>query len=135
MGISVQLPQSRPSLDAVGATASVACAVHCAAVALFLGASPAISLLAAPWVDWAFLAVSAMIGVGALFPGYRRHGLRAPLVMFAFGISLLVVLRILRAAPSAGETAVVIVAAVVLIAAHWKNRGALHRCACGPQHH
>lgn len=136
MGISLPpLQANKPSLDAVGATASFACAVHCAVVAIFLGATPAISMLAATWVDWAFLGLSAAIGFAALVPGYRLHGLRRPLALFTFGIALLITLRVLHAGPSVPEMLTVAVAASCLIAAHWINRGARHRCACGPLHH
>ncbi len=136
MGISVPTTShARPSLDMVGASASLACAVHCAVVALLLGGAPAAALLAAPWIDWAFLATSVVIGLTALIPGYRRHRLRTPLVLFASGIAMLVTLRSLRVGPSVFEMVIVIVAAACLVLAHWRNRGALHRCACGPAHH
>ncbi|MDZ7629879.1 MAG: MerC domain-containing protein [Gemmatimonadaceae bacterium] len=136
MGSSVPTSlQARPSLDAVGATASLACAVHCVAVALLLGGLPAASFLAAAWIDWVFLAASLTIGVLALVPGYRRHHRRTPLVLFVSGITVLVTLRSLQVPPSALELMLVLVAAACLVMAHWKNRGALHRCACGPQHH
>ncbi len=136
MGISAPtLPHSRATLDHVGVTASLACAVHCVVVALLLGAMPAASLLAAPWIDWAFLALSTGIGLLALVPGYRRHGQRAPLALFAAGIVLLLSVRGMHLPPSALELVLVATAAGALVLAHWKNRGALHRCACGPQHH
>jgi hypothetical protein len=136
MGISAStITHSRPSLDTVGATASLACAVHCAVVALFLGTLPAVSFIAASWVEWVFLGASTVIGLLALVPGYRRHQLRMPLILFVSGLTILVTLRAVQAAPSFGEMALVCVAAVCLIAAHWQNRGARHRCACGPRHH
>lgn len=136
MGISVStITHGRPSLDAVGATASLACAMHCAVVALFLGTLPAVSFIAASWVEWVFLGASTVIGLLALVPGYRRHHLRAPLVLFVCGLTILITLRALRVAPSLGEMVLVCVAAVCLVAAHWRNRGALHNCSCGPRHH
>ncbi|MBC7844821.1 MAG: MerC domain-containing protein [Gemmatimonadaceae bacterium] len=128
-------PHSRPSLDSVGASASFVCAVHCAVVALFLGAAPAITFLAASWVEWAFLATSAVLGLASLVPGYRVHGLRRPLGLFAVGMTLLISLRVIHARPSVSEMMAVAFAAGCLISAHWINRGARHRCACGPLHH
>ncbi|MCC7054157.1 MAG: MerC domain-containing protein [Gemmatimonadaceae bacterium] len=126
----------RPSLDVVGATASLACAVHCAVVAVFLGAMPAAaSFLAAPWIEWIFLAASTLIGLASLLPGYRSHGLKTPLLLFTAGIAMLAVLRATHASPSLAEMLVVIVAAGCLVSAHWQNRGAMHRCRCGPAHH
>jgi MerC mercury resistance protein len=135
MGTSAHSGHLRPSLDTMGATASFACALHCAVVALMLGLMPAASFLASSWIEWAFLGASTAIGLVALVPGYRKHRLRTPLVLFAVGIALLVALRALSAQASALELTTVLVAALCLILAHWKNRGALHNCACGPKHH
>lgn len=122
-------------LDVMGATASFACAVHCAAVALLLGVLPALSVMSAQWIDWAFLAISTLIGIAALGPGFRRHRLIAPLLLFTIGIGLLILTRVLRLQPSVPEMLLVLVAATCLIMAHWKNRTALHRSACTPLAH
>lgn len=135
MGNSEHSPQARHRLDVVGATASLACAVHCAAVALLLGVLPAVSVISAHWIDWAFLSLSTMIGIAALGPGFRRHHLRTPLALFTIGIGILVLTRVLGLQPSVPEMLLVMLAAACLIAAHWKNRTALHRCACAPQAH
>ena len=136
MGISAPtIPHPRASLDYVGVTASLACAAHCVVVALLLGLMPAASMMAAPWIDWAFLALSAGIGLVALVPGFRRHGQRAPLTLFGVGLAILLVVRALQLPPTLLELLLVAAAASSLILAHWKNRGALHRCACGPHHH
>ena len=134
MGISVRATL-KPSLDVAGATASFACALHCAVVALLLGVLPAASMLAASWIEWAFLATSTVIGLVALVPGYRRHREATPLVLFVTGLALLIAMRALALPPSVVEMTLMLVAAGCLIVAHWKNRGALHRCACGPRHH
>ncbi len=134
MPVPAPASQPRAALDTVGATASLMCAVHCAIAALFLGVAPALSFFAAPWIDWAFLAASAVIGLAALIPGYRLHRVRRPLALFVLGMTLLLILRVLHVHVSLSEMAVVIVAASSLIAAHWINRGATHRCICGRDH-
>lgn len=123
------------SLDVVGASTSLVCAVHCVVVSLFLGGLPAASFLAAPWIEWAFLGASTVIGLVTLVPGHARHRMLTPIVLFVVGISILVATRVMYLAPPAVELSLVAVAAVCLISAHWRNRGALHSCACGPQHH
>ena len=132
MGNTEPSPQARLTLDVMGAMASFACAVHCAAVALLLGVLPAISVFSALWIDWAFLGLSALLGATALGPGFRRHRLRTPLVLFTVGIGILALTRVLHLEP---EMLLVLVAAACLIAAHWRNRTALHRCACAVQAH
>jgi hypothetical protein len=123
------------ALDLVGATASLACVVHCAAVALVLGLMPAMSFLAAPWIEWGFLALSIGVGLAALVPGFRRHRQRSPLLLFVTGITLLITLRLSDAHAAPSEVVVVATAGVALVTAHWQNRSALQRCACGPAHH
>jgi MerC mercury resistance protein len=135
MGTSARAKPIKLSLDAVGATTSMMCALHCAAVALMFGTLPVVSLLAASWVEWVFLSISIGVGLFALVPGYRRHRLRTPLVLFVTGITILLSMRLLRMSPSLAEMGVVGAAAALLVTAHWKNRGAMHRCQCGPRHH
>ena len=134
MGTSLRSGSARVSqaLDVVGATASVACALHCAAVALLLGLMPAMAFLAAPWIEWVFLTVSVVFGVSALVPGYHRHRRRTPLALFVAGITLLVALRLSPAHEAPRELLVVATAAIALVTAHWQNRGALDRCAGRP---
>jgi MerC mercury resistance protein len=134
MPVPIPLTETRPALDTMGATASLMCAVHCAIAALFIGVAPALSFFAAPWIDWAFFGISAVIGLAALVPGYRLHRMRRPLTLFALGMTLLLILRVLHVQASLSEMAVVIVAASSLITAHWINRGATHRCICGQDH-
>jgi hypothetical protein len=128
-------PTIHGSLDFVGATTSFVCAVHCAVVALLLGAMPAMSFLASPVLEWLFLGASAAIGLAALLPGYRVHRQPAPMILFTLGIGSLTALRSMHLPPSTSELLVVLAAASCIISAHWKNRGAMHRCECGPEHH
>lgn len=120
----------RPSLDIVGATASVVCAVHCAGVALLLGVVPALQLVAMPWIDWLFLGASTLVGLMALVPGFRQHRHPMPLLLFVGGIAILFLTRAMRIPPSVFELTVVLVAASALITAHWRNRGELRSCSC-----
>ncbi len=131
MAISVRVTHiTEASLDIVGATASVVCAVHCAGVALLLGIAPVLDIVAQPWVDWLFLGASTIVGLLALVPGYRRHRHAMPLVLFSGGIAILFMARLLRMPPSMFELSIVLVAASALITAHWRNRGELRSCRC-----
>lgn len=122
------------SLDIVGATASVVCAVHCAGVALLLGIAPALEIVSQPWVDWLFLGASMLVGLLALVPGFRQHRQPMPLLLFTGGITILCMARLLRMPPSTLELTIVLVAASALITAHWRNRGELRSCSCSARH-
>jgi len=110
------------SLDVIGATTSLVCAVHCAGVGVLLGIAPALDVIAQPWVDWLFLGASTLVGLFALVPGYRRHRHRLPLALFIGGIATLLITRLLHVPPSLLELSLVLVAASALITAHWANR-------------
>ena len=130
-------PTGRPSLDTFGATASIACAIHCVVVALLLGAMPALGLLADPRIEWGFLFLSAGIGVVALVPAYGHHHRVAPLLAFAAGIVILATARALAPLAAWAEVAVVVVGASCLVWAHWTNRRLVtaHTCAVPGHRH
>ena len=123
--------QRTKSLDVIGATTSLVCAVHCAGVGVLLGIAPAFDVIAQPWVDWLFLGASTLVGLFALVPGYRRHRHSLPLALFIGGITALFVTRLLRVPSSPLELSIVLAAASALIAAHWANRRELRACRGG----
>jgi len=71
--MKVEIPSSK--LDLYGGTASVLCAIHCAAMP-FLGAFlplVGLSFLASETTDYVLLAVTAVLASTSLFLGYRKH--------------------------------------------------------------
>lgn len=61
--------------DRVGATASLLCALHCAALPVVVAALPAlgISFLAAHWFEAAFVGFAIVLAGTTLLLGWRRH--------------------------------------------------------------
>ncbi|HEX7338400.1 MAG TPA: MerC domain-containing protein [Rhodanobacteraceae bacterium] len=78
--------------DRVGATASLLCAVHCAALPFVLALLPLLGLgfLAGHTFERVFVLCAASLAGVALVHGYRRHGRRLPLSIAAPGLLLLV---------------------------------------------
>jgi hypothetical protein len=72
-------------LDQVGAAASFACAVHCAAlpIAISLSAGGVISFLDNQPVEWGLVLLAAVIGTASAWRGYRRHGNKTVAVVLA----------------------------------------------------
>ena len=68
--------KSAVDLDRVGAVASTACAIHCAAIPILLGlgAAGAISWFDHEAVEWGFVGLAAVIGTVSAWRGYRVHG-------------------------------------------------------------
>ncbi len=83
----------RVNWDALGITASVACAIHCAVLPLlpsgllFFG----VDIVENVVFEWFMIFLAFVVGVYALLHGYRKHHHRSsPIVLFMAGILLLV---------------------------------------------
>lgn len=124
------LPQASAStlyglLDRAGIGASIACAVHCALAPLLVVALPLVGLrfLVDDSTEWAFVGASVALGVLSLVPSYfRSHGRLRPLLVFAAGIGVLLVARILLEEDFWFEIAAVVTAAILIVSAHALNR-------------
>jgi hypothetical protein len=90
--LSSPLPLSRKHglLDRIGATGSMLCAVHCAALPLVLALAPAIGAgLASENFEVGFIAFASVMGLVSLAIGFRRHARSRALLMLLPGIVLL----------------------------------------------
>lgn len=79
--------------DAVGITTSVACAIHCALLPMFLSSLPlfGINIIHNLLFEASMIGLAFAIGAYSFYHGYTRHhhSLR-PFLIFSIGISLLV---------------------------------------------
>ncbi len=78
--------------DALGITTSVACAIHCALLPLFLSSLPlfGINIIENMTFEYGMIALAFIVGVYALSHGYRKHHHKLlPLLLFALGITFL----------------------------------------------
>ena len=83
----------RINRDALGITASLACAIHCAVLPLVLSSLPVfgVNIIDNLAFEYFMILVALCIGCYSLWHGYRKHHQStAPLFLFALGISLLV---------------------------------------------
>lgn len=84
------IPARRGLLDRLGATGSMLCAVHCAALPLVLAIAPAIGAgFASPVFEVGFIAFASVLGLTSLVLGYRRHRVGRALLFLVPGIALL----------------------------------------------
>jgi hypothetical protein len=125
----------RNRLDRLGAAASLACAAHCAAMPLLAGLAPLVELgfLASEQTEWALAGLSLGIGSLSLPPSYaRKHRQWRPLLLFAFGASMIVV-RLLMEEGSRLEAPTMALGALLITCAHLVNRRLCRSCAaCHP---
>ncbi len=106
--------------DALGITASLACAIHCALLPLFLTSLPlfGVNIIHNVFFEAGMIFLAFCIGSYSLYHGYRRHHHSfVPLAVFSIGIMLLVLKQFL----AQYETWLLIPAATSIILAHLLN--------------
>jgi len=87
-------PSVATRVEKLGAFASLACAVHCAALPILIGAGAggAVSWLNHAPVEWGLVLLAAVVGTVSAWRGLRSHGNRAvafTLVVAALGLVIL----------------------------------------------
>ena len=83
----------RINWDALGITATLACAIHCALLPLFLNSLPlfGLNIINNTFFEICMIVLAFGIGTYSLFHGYRRHHHKIlPLFIFLTGFSFLV---------------------------------------------
>jgi len=121
-----------PLLDSAGALSAGLCAVHCVVSSLWLAVLPTLGLglLLDPRLEQFFLVSALGLGTVAFSHGWRQHRRREPILLFASGVSVLVLLRPRFFEGSVTELLAVVLGAATLISAHWWNARLLRGCAC-----
>ena len=79
--------------DALGITASVACAIHCALLPLFFTTLPilGINIIENPLVEVVMVVAAFCIGIYSLYHGWKRHHHSyIPMLVFTIGFIFLV---------------------------------------------
>ncbi|HEU4861535.1 MAG TPA: MerC domain-containing protein, partial [Chitinophagaceae bacterium] len=79
--------------NALGVSATVACAIHCALLPLFLSTLPlfGINILDNIYFEAGMMLIALLIGGLTLFHGYRKHHHRfTPLILFITGMFFLI---------------------------------------------
>ncbi len=86
---------SEEMADKLGSLASTLCALHCAVCAflpvLFTGLG--LGFLLGQSVEWLFSLVAIAFGLGALVPGWRKHGSKKVAVLLTIGVIGILVSR------------------------------------------
>ena len=77
--------------DVIGVVASIACAIHCAAMPFIVGFLPAmgLSFLADDSFHKVMVGVCSLLAASAFIPGLRRHGRLLPIVVASVGLGMI----------------------------------------------
>lgn len=78
-------------LDQLGITASLACAIHCAALPFLITLLPlwGLSFLAHPWVEFSMIGLSLLVGTWSLAHSYPKHKRIIPILVLIIGFMLI----------------------------------------------
>jgi hypothetical protein len=133
---AVNVAPGLSGLDLVGATASVLCAAHCAAMPLLLAALPmsGLEFLGSHSFDVVMVLLALVFGGWVIGRGYRRHRLVGVLRWFA-GASILLVLGLTLLHDSWWHTPALISGGLALGAAHLLNLKYLRHLGCTAADH
>lgn len=79
------------TLDQLGMTASVACAIHCAVLPFFITTLPlwGLEFLAHSWVELSMIFLSLIIGICALISSFPKHRKPIPILVLIIGFALI----------------------------------------------
>lgn len=110
----------RINWDALGIGASLACAIHCALLPLFLTSLPlfGINIIHNLTFEVGMILIAFAIGTGSLYHGYRKHHHSLlPMIIFSAGFLLLVLKQFFILY----ETWLLIPAVILIITGHLIN--------------
>ncbi|HEX4959172.1 MAG TPA: MerC domain-containing protein [Lacibacter sp.] len=112
----------RINWEALGVGASIACAIHCAVLPLFITSLPlfGINIIHNVFVEVLLLGAAFVIGFTTLWHGYKRHHHKSvTLILFSLGMALFTINQFIQFSFS---TFLLIAPAVTLVvAAHFLN--------------
>ena len=106
--------------DAIGVGTSLACAIHCALLPLFLSSLPlfGVNIIDNAFFEVGMILLALCIGSYSLYHGYKKHHhSRLPLILFLIGLTFLVLKQFFIRY----ESWLLIPAAVLIIFAHVLN--------------
>ena len=91
--LSLQIMKIQINWNALGVSAGLACAIHCALLPLFVTTLPlfGVNILDNVYLESGMIAVAFLIGSFTLWHGYKKHHHKlSPLVLFIAGMLLLI---------------------------------------------
>lgn len=112
--------KSKVNWDVLGIGASLACAIHCALLPLFLSSLPlfGINIIHNIYFEAGMIVLAFLIGTYSLYHGFRKHHHSfLPLLIFSAGFFFLVVKQFFIHV----ETWLLIPAVVLIVSAHILN--------------
>lgn len=110
--------------DAIGITASIACAIHCAILPILLTSLPifGFDILDNIWFEGGMIAIAFFVGLTALRHGKRHHHSNVPYYWFAGGFLFLILKEVFHQY----HTAFLVPAIIGILVGHFYNVKLMH---------
>ena len=106
--------------DALGIGASLACAIHCALLPLFLSSLPiiGINIINNNYFEVLMILIALAIGIYSLLHGYKKHHHKIfPIILFSIGMSMLLLKQVFHKY----QVIFLLPAVIMIITAHYIN--------------
>ncbi|MEX8546140.1 MAG: MerC domain-containing protein [Mucilaginibacter sp.] len=125
--------KSNQTLDKVGITASVLCAIHCAFFPVLLTLLPllGIGFLVKGWAETAMVLFSLLIAGVSILSAYKLHQNALPLVLLATGFAIIAVVHLFL--PENLEPFILPFGGLSIAFAHYLNLN--YKGKCSVKHH
>src|SRR6476469_5203511 len=112
--------KNRINLDALGISASLACAIHCALLPLFFTSLPVLGfeIIHNLAFETVMILTAFAIGFFSLYHGWKKHHhKKLPLIVFVFGILCLFAKQMWHE----HQLLFLVPAVIFIVSAHWLN--------------
>lgn len=106
--------------DALGISASIACAIHCAILPLFLTSLPifGIEVIKSEMFEILMIVLAFLVGINSLYHGWKKHHHSIkPILIFSVGMIFLVIKQIFHSY----SIPFLIIAVLLIVTAHVLN--------------
>jgi hypothetical protein len=107
--------------DALGIVTSLACAIHCAILPLFLTSLPifGMEIIENRWFEFTMIGLAFVVGIYSLWHGFKKHHHSfVPMTVFTAGFFFLVLRMFV---PHSYEISLLVIAVIGIVLAHLMN--------------
>ena len=117
----------RINWDALGISASLACAIHCAVLPLIVTSLPlfGVNIVNNELFEWGMIGLAFLIGTYALLHGYKTHHRSyLPIILFYLGFTFLILKQFFHSQ----QLYFLLPAVVLIVLAHYYNYRLCSQC-------
>ena len=120
--------------DILGATTSIACAIHCALLPIVMTSFTlfGVNIIHNQWFEWGMIFLAFFVGAYSLFHGFiKHHQSYTPVLFFCAGALFLVLKQLLPIY----EYLFLAIAVALILYAHSRNYLLCKKSKCSSPHH